>query len=75
MNSQLFRQLHCYKARGVYLEYHSVCPLVGIGTRPPPPLGEASVQPPPPPWIKGGDTLARGWGGGGIPIRTTGEKA
>ncbi len=31
----------------VYLEYHSVCPLVRIGT-PPPPLPQASVYPPEP---------------------------
>jgi hypothetical protein len=37
-------------------EYHSVCPLVGIGTLPPP-LSPASVPIPPEP---GGGTLARG---------------
>jgi hypothetical protein len=30
----------------IYQEYNSVCPLVGIGT-PPPPLPQASVYPPP----------------------------
>ncbi len=30
-----------------YKEYHSVCPLVGIGTLPTP-LSQASVPPPPP---------------------------
>jgi hypothetical protein len=36
------------KARSkVYLEYHSVCPLVRIGT-PPPPLPQASVSSPEP---------------------------
>jgi hypothetical protein len=48
----------------IYKEYHSVCPLVGIGTLPPP-LSPASVTLPPEP--KGGGTLAlrvRGWGRG-----------
>jgi hypothetical protein len=34
------------------MEYHSVCPLVGIGTPPPPPLPRGSV-PLPPPGTKG----------------------
>ncbi len=46
----------------IYTEYTSDCLLVGIGT-------------PPPPWTKGrGDTLACGWGGGGVPSTTTGKK-
>jgi hypothetical protein len=36
----------------MYTEYHSVCPLVGIGT-PPPPLPPSECVPPPP-RIKGG---------------------
>jgi hypothetical protein len=52
----------------VYKEYHSVCPLVGHGTLPPP-LSPASV-----PRTKGGahSPAGRGWG---VPIPTTGEKA
>ncbi len=40
----------------------------------PPPIPQANVLPPGP---KGGEgyTLACKWGGGGVPIRTTGEKA
>jgi hypothetical protein len=46
-----------------YLEYHSVCPLVRIGT-PPPPLPQASVSPL---GTKGGKVIhtrlrVRGWG-------------
>ena len=41
-----------------YMEYHSVCPLVGIGT-PPHPLLLASVPPLPP---QRGGTLACGGG-------------
>jgi hypothetical protein len=37
----------------IYLEHHSVCPLVGIGT-PPTPLPQASVPSPPPPGPKSG---------------------
>ncbi len=55
----------------IYIEYLSVCPLVGIGTSPTP-LSPASVPLPPEP--KGG-TLASGWGAEGVPIPTTGEKA
>ncbi len=50
-----------------YLEYHSVCPLVGIGT--------PSV-PPPPDTGGGGSTYSPAREGvRGVPIRTTGEKA
>jgi hypothetical protein len=43
----------------IYLEYHSVCPLVGIGTPPPHPLSRKRVCPPPPPGTRGRvDTLA-----------------
>ncbi len=35
------------------LEYHSVCPTVGIGTTSPAPLPPASVYPPSPHWTKG----------------------
>ncbi len=55
-----------------YREYQSVCPLVGIGTLPTP-LSPASV--PLPPETGGGGTLDCGWGVGGVPIPTTGEKA
>ncbi len=57
----------------IYKEYHSVCPLVVIGTLPPP-LPPASVPLSPEP-KGGGGTLACGWGVGGVPILTTGEKA
>ncbi len=40
-----------------YIEYHSVCPLVGIGTLPPPLSTERLPLPPEP---KGGGTLACG---------------
>ncbi len=55
----------------IYKEYHSVCPLVGIGTLPAP-LSPASVPLSPEP---GGGTLACGRGVGEVPIPTTGEKA
>ncbi len=61
----------------MYLEYHSICPLVRIGILPTPFL-QTSVPPAPfPQGTKGGGgtTLARGWGVGEVPIRTTGEKA
>jgi hypothetical protein len=54
-----------------YTEYHSVCPLVGIGTLPPL-FSPASVLLPPEPK---GVTLACGRGVGGVPVPTTGEKA
>ncbi len=41
----------------IFIEYYSVCPLVGIGTLPPP-LSPASVPLPPEP--KGGGILACG---------------
>ncbi len=44
----------------LYLEYQSVCPIVGIG--PPPPSPQASVSPPLDP--KGGATLSYWWGDG-----------
>ncbi len=57
-----------------YKEYHSVCPLVRIGT-PPPPFSPASVQCPSPRTKGGrGGSLACGRGGGRVPISTTGEK-
>jgi len=56
-----------------YTEYHSVCPLVGIGTLLPP-LSPASVPLPPVP--KGGGAHSpAGEGLGGVPVPTTGEKA
>ncbi len=49
----------------IYIEHHSVCPLVGIGTLPIP-LPQASVCPPSPhgPRVHGGHTHLRlkGWG-------------
>ncbi len=46
----------------IYEEYHSVCPLVGIGTLPPP-LSLASVPLPPEPEPGGHTRLRiRGWG-------------
>jgi hypothetical protein len=55
-----------------YIEYHSVCPLVGTGTLPPPLSLASECAPPPEP--KGWGTLACGLGVGGVPIPTTGEK-
>jgi hypothetical protein len=51
----------CHHKVRMYKEYHSVCPLVGIGT-PPTPLSQASV--PLPPRTGGGHTRlrVRGWG-------------
>ncbi len=48
----------------IYKEYHSVCPLVGIGTLPPP-LSPATVAlPPETKMVRGGHTRlrVRGWG-------------
>jgi hypothetical protein len=59
----------------IYLEYHSVCPLVGIGT--PTPFPASEFLPPHRNQREGGGTRlrVRGWGGagagGGVPIRTT----
>jgi hypothetical protein len=56
----------------LYKEYHSVCPLVGIGTLPTP-LSPASVPLPPEP--EGAHLPAEGGGGGGgVPNPTTREK-
>jgi hypothetical protein len=57
----------------IYLEYHIVCPLVWIGT-PPPPLPQACAPHLPGTTEGGRYKLACVWGGGGVPIRTTGEK-
>jgi hypothetical protein len=46
----------------IYTEYHSECPLVGIGT-PPTPLPQASVPPPEPKGGVGGHTRLRVGGG------------
>jgi hypothetical protein len=54
---------YCHKVL-IYIEHHSVCPLVGIGT-PPTPLPQARVpSPPPPPQRVGGHNRLRlrGWG-------------
>jgi hypothetical protein len=69
MGMGLPHKVHIY----IYIEYHSVCPLVGIGTLPPP-LSPANVPLPPPNQRVG--TLACGWGVGlgGVPTPTTGEK-
>jgi hypothetical protein len=67
-----FRPQWPYSTKYIYKEYHSLCPLVGIGTLPSPP-SPASVPLPPDP--KGDGTLACGWGVGGVPILTIGEKA
>ncbi len=53
---------YCIHKAHIYEEYHSVCPLLGIGTLPPP-LSPASV--PLPPESKGGGHTrlrVRGWG-------------
>ncbi len=63
----LLLQMRCAQEHK-YLEYHSVCPLVRIGT-PPPPFSQASV--PPPKGVVNTGLRVRGWG---VPIRTTGEK-
>jgi hypothetical protein len=52
----------------IYLEYHSLCSIVGIGT--PHPLSLKGACPPPP--VPRGGTA--GEGGGRVPIPTTGEK-
>ncbi len=55
----------------IYIEHHSVCPLVGIGPPHPSPASECA----PPPWNqRGGGTRLR-VRGGGVPIPTSGEKA
>jgi hypothetical protein len=54
----------------IYLEYHSVCPLVRIGT--PSPADECV---PPEPKRGGGKHTRLGVMGWGVPIWTTGEKA
>jgi hypothetical protein len=56
---------------GIYLEYHSVCPLVRVGISYP--LSRKRVCPPQEP--KEGDTLACERRGGRVPTRTAGEKA
>jgi hypothetical protein len=62
----------------IYIEYHSVCPLVGIGTPPPTPYpaNECVLPLETNGWRGGGwYTLACVLEGGGVPIRMTGEKA
>ncbi len=60
---------------GIYLEYNSVCPLVGIGT--PHPLFRKRVCPPPDPKEGGGGGkhTPAGEGVGESQLRTTQEKA
>jgi hypothetical protein len=64
--------MHAQSAH-IYLKYHSVCTLVGIGT--PPTLSPASECA----FTLGtkgeGNTLACVRAGGGVPTQTTGEKA
>ncbi len=56
-------------------KYHSVCPLVGIGTPPPTPSPpQASLPPFPRNQRRVLYTLVYVWGGG-VPVWTTGEKA
>ncbi len=57
-----------YVKKKKHKKYDSVCPLVLIGSLPPPL--------PPPPGTKGlGTHSPANWGGGGVPIRTTRETA
>jgi hypothetical protein len=63
-----------HKVRTLYKEYHStVCPLVGIGTLPPPLTPASAPLPPEPRGWEG--RLACGCGVEGVPIPTTGERA
>jgi hypothetical protein len=65
----------------IYLEYHNICLLAGIG--PPPPTPSPASKFAPPPGTKGVCTVQwctvhtrlRVRGGGGVPIPTIGEKA
>ncbi len=54
----------------IYLQYHSDCPLVGIGTPPPSPQRVCTSHLN----QRGGGMLVYGWGGGGVPIPTREEK-
>jgi hypothetical protein len=58
----------------IYKEYHSVCPLVGIGA-PPTPLPPASVPLPPEPGGGGHHTRLRVRGWGSPNSDDSGEKA
>jgi hypothetical protein len=72
VHSILYNSVH-HKVH-IYKEYHSECPLVGIGTLPTPLASECA--PPPRTGEEGLEgRLACGWGVGGDPIPTTGEKA
>ncbi len=65
-----FRRLE--KRLALCLLCDSVCPLVGIGT-PPPPLPQASVPPRTTGRGRGGTHSPACEGGGGVPIRTRGK--
>ncbi len=70
LSSRLYYQCDkgCKHKVHTYKEYHSVCPLVGIGILP-----RASLSIPPE--SRGGSTLASVWWGGGVPNPTTWKKA
>jgi hypothetical protein len=65
------QRIGCGKKVHEYLEYHSVCPLVRIGT--PHPLSRERVYPHQE--SKGGEHSPAGEGVGRVPIRTAGKKA
>jgi hypothetical protein len=72
--SFLVHDYEAFKARSTYISRGPQCPSPRPNWNPPHPLPQASMFfPLGTKW--GGDTLACGWGSGGVPIRTTGEKA
>ncbi len=73
MKSMSAQMIHFQHKVPIYKEYHSVCPIVGIGTLPPP-LSPASVPSPRNQRGGGRGTFPCGWGIGGVTIPTTGEK-
>jgi len=56
--AKIFLKLQFTHIVHLYLEYYSVCPLIGIGTLPPPNSPESMPLPPAP--KKEGDTLTSG---------------